>query len=116
MQYMIITRIARILLLIVSLCKYYIFFFTIIFNYLFDFSMAACNGGATTLIPFSNMSISAITATINSATCLINAQLSYCGNGVVEPPEQCDCGSSCASDPYCTTSCTLVPGAQCSTS
>ncbi|NWJ06502.1 ADA15 protein, partial [Crypturellus undulatus] len=47
--------------------------------------------------------------------CLEGTQL--CGNGVLEPPETCDCGLSleCA-DPCCnSTSCQLLPGAQCAT-
>ncbi|NXX85055.1 ADA32 protein, partial [Urocolius indicus] len=39
-----------------------------------------------------------------------------CGNGLREPPEQCDCGSRerCLKDKCCTETCRLVPGAQCS--
>ncbi|XP_076778808.1 disintegrin and metalloproteinase domain-containing protein 1a [Arvicanthis niloticus] len=37
-----------------------------------------------------------------------------CGNGVVEDPEECDCGSACDSHPCCGPACTLKEGAQCS--
>nr|XP_021154595.1 disintegrin and metalloproteinase domain-containing protein 32-like [Columba livia] len=48
-------------------------------------------------------------------------QLSYrgatvCGNGVVDPGEQCDCGTaeSCLLDNCCTPQCTFKPGVKCS--
>ncbi|XP_060027647.1 disintegrin and metalloproteinase domain-containing protein 25-like [Erinaceus europaeus] len=38
-----------------------------------------------------------------------------CGNHVIEPQEECDCGSLklCAKDPCCQSNCTLRPGANC---
>ncbi|MDZ4784460.1 MAG: hypothetical protein SGJ02_00115, partial [bacterium] len=66
--------------------------------------------------PFSSTSISTMNAHINSVSCFLDRPLERCGNGFVESGEQCDCGSSCASDPWCSTSCTLQSGAQCSPS
>ncbi|NXJ88936.1 ADA32 protein, partial [Corythaixoides concolor] len=39
-----------------------------------------------------------------------------CGNSVVEPGEQCDCGAAeaCLKDKCCTTTCRFKPGAKCS--
>ncbi|XP_004448246.2 disintegrin and metalloproteinase domain-containing protein 1-like [Dasypus novemcinctus] len=37
-----------------------------------------------------------------------------CGNGVLEDPEECDCGFSCASDPCCESTCRLKEDAECS--
>ncbi|XP_051018108.1 disintegrin and metalloproteinase domain-containing protein 1a-like [Acomys russatus] len=37
-----------------------------------------------------------------------------CGNSVVEPGEECDCGPDCEHHPCCEPTCTLKRGAQCS--
>ncbi|KAM4827341.1 disintegrin and metalloproteinase domain-containing protein 1a-like [Thomomys bottae] len=37
-----------------------------------------------------------------------------CGNGVIEPPEQCDCFKGCSSNPCCTSDCKLKRNAECS--
>ncbi|XP_014811435.1 PREDICTED: disintegrin and metalloproteinase domain-containing protein 32-like [Calidris pugnax] len=43
-------------------------------------------------------------------------RVTVCGNGVVEPGEQCDCGAAeaCALDTCCTPRCKFKPGMQCS--
>ncbi|NXL10578.1 ADA32 protein, partial [Mesembrinibis cayennensis] len=61
----------------------------------------------------------------NGGACLFNRPrltgLSYrraavCGNGVVEPGEQCDCGAAeaCLKDKCCTKTCRFKPGVKCS--
>ncbi|XP_009326584.1 PREDICTED: disintegrin and metalloproteinase domain-containing protein 32-like, partial [Pygoscelis adeliae] len=61
----------------------------------------------------------------NGGACLFNRPrltgLSYrrkavCGNGVVEPGEQCDCGAAeaCLKDKCCTKRCRFKPGVKCS--
>lgn len=38
----------------------------------------------------------------------------FCGNGILEEGEQCDCGQTCELDPCCLgDTCTLTPGSQC---
>ncbi|XP_012518871.1 PREDICTED: disintegrin and metalloproteinase domain-containing protein 1b-like [Propithecus coquereli] len=37
-----------------------------------------------------------------------------CGNGEVEEPEECDCGSACDQNPCCDSNCKLKENAQCS--
>ncbi|XP_058596526.1 disintegrin and metalloproteinase domain-containing protein 21-like [Neofelis nebulosa] len=62
----------------------------------------------------------------NFCECIFDSGLSYfnkslthnrCGNYVVEPGEQCDCGSfkQCYNNPCCTTDCILTPGSKCNT-
>lgn len=40
--------------------------------------------------------------------------LGQCGNGVIDPGEECDCGKDCAKDPCCDEKCRLRPRAVCS--
>ncbi|NXG49354.1 ADA32 protein, partial [Psilopogon haemacephalus] len=43
-------------------------------------------------------------------------RMAMCGNGVVEPGEQCDCGTkeACSKDKCCTKTCHFKPGVKCS--
>ncbi|XP_051038181.1 disintegrin and metalloproteinase domain-containing protein 25 [Phodopus roborovskii] len=71
---------------------------------------------------FSNCSYAAFWTTYVTASCLQKVKkpvgkyrLKFCGNGVVDDREQCDCGSSkmCTNDPCCRKDCTLKDGAAC---
>ncbi|NXP80173.1 ADA32 protein, partial [Ramphastos sulfuratus] len=46
----------------------------------------------------------------------LSFQAAKCGNGVVEPGEQCDCGAgeACSKDKCCTKTCRFQPGVKCS--
>uniref|UniRef100_A0A8C6RCM9 Uncharacterized protein n=1 Tax=Nannospalax galili TaxID=1026970 RepID=A0A8C6RCM9_NANGA len=74
-------------------------------------------------IRFSNCSYGMFLKTYDTTNCLhkIHRPLSilrvtFCGNGVVEDGEECDCGSEtmCRNDPCCMKGCTLKYGAACS--
>uniref|UniRef100_A0A672U744 ADA32 protein n=1 Tax=Strigops habroptila TaxID=2489341 RepID=A0A672U744_STRHB len=47
-------------------------------------------------------------------TGLSSRRAAVCGNGIVEPGEQCDCGAACSKDKCCTTGCQFKPGVKCS--
>ncbi|XP_008945198.1 PREDICTED: disintegrin and metalloproteinase domain-containing protein 2-like, partial [Merops nubicus] len=46
----------------------------------------------------------------------LSSRAALCGNGVVEPGEQCDCGTAraCLKDKCCTETCQFKPGVKCS--
>lgn len=72
---------------------------------------------------FSNCSYSSFwNYSVRQANCLMENMytkdifdLTYCGNGIVENEEQCDCGSlrRCAKDLCCMSNCTLSLGSSC---
>ncbi|XP_004637339.2 disintegrin and metalloproteinase domain-containing protein 20-like [Octodon degus] len=73
---------------------------------------------------FSNCSYAVVWSTTKTSSCIRNMPRPvnflppppvYCGNGVVEEGEECDCGSLefCEEDTCCLTNCTLQSGAQC---
>ncbi|XP_040587914.1 disintegrin and metalloproteinase domain-containing protein 25-like [Mesocricetus auratus] len=70
----------------------------------------------------SNCSYAAFWTTYATTNCLrketklvSNLKFKFCGNGVVEDGEQCDCGSwqACRADPCCMEGCVLQRGASC---
>ncbi|KAI9190489.1 hypothetical protein H9P43_001923 [Blastocladiella emersonii ATCC 22665] len=75
---------------------------------------AACSNCAQLATTFSNCSKSAIESFFNSAdtTCLDNSP-TLCGNGIVDPGEQCDSGDRVNGSACCTRSCTLRSNAAC---
>eukprot|EP01118_Nematostelium_gracile_P009136 TRINITY_DN3062_c0_g1_i1.p1 TRINITY_DN3062_c0_g1~~TRINITY_DN3062_c0_g1_i1.p1 ORF type:complete len:905 (+),score=258.59 TRINITY_DN3062_c0_g1_i1:29-2716(+) len=66
---------------------------------------------------FSQFSLDQFAQRRNSGgfSCFINKPSVFgtCGNGWLDAGEQCDCGTSCANDNFCTAQCTLKSGAQC---
>ncbi|NXC19513.1 ADA32 protein, partial [Corythaeola cristata] len=77
--------------------------------------------------PFSSCSIGDFEAFLkhDGGTCLFSRprliglsrrRRATCGNGVVEPGEQCDCGTAeaCLKDKCCTNTCRFKPGVKCS--
>ncbi|XP_006882332.1 PREDICTED: disintegrin and metalloproteinase domain-containing protein 21-like [Elephantulus edwardii] len=75
-----------------------------------------------TTTKFSNCSYADLKRVITKKMCLLSTPnpgdtliWKYCGNGVVEEGEECDCGSldNCTKDPCCQSNCTLRLGAMC---
>lgn len=67
---------------------------------------AATDGSRTNNNQFSTCSTASMASVIGNANCLSQAS-AYCGNGIVESGEVCDCGLGCTETSCCTTSCTI---------
>ena len=64
---------------------------------------------------FSTCSATSMRVVLNArASRCFDDSASYCGNGIVEPGEPCDCGSTCDEDDRCTPECTVPADKQCS--
>ncbi|KAL6091507.1 hypothetical protein STEG23_020258, partial [Scotinomys teguina] len=81
--------------------------------------MAATEGG---IHKFSNCSYAEFWKVYATTNCMRKEKkpigqhkLKFCGNGMVDDGEQCDCGSwkACTADPCCMKGCTLKDGAAC---
>ena len=80
------------------------------------FVMAAV-GGFGLVDEWSSCSKATYDATIDAHECLAEGAVAVCGNGVVDPGEDCDClGGDCAGVDACCdgATCAFVPGATCS--
>lgn len=64
---------------------------------------------------FSSCSIASMSSNLASKQprCFDNSR-SYCGNGIVEGDEPCDCGKNCTASSCCTVNCTVPPDVDCS--
>eukprot|EP00040_Diaphanoeca_grandis_P024084 m.132026 g.132026 ORF g.132026 m.132026 type:complete len:863 (+) comp29581_c0_seq1:206-2794(+) len=70
---------------------------------------SATDGSRTNNLLFSPCSTAEMSTALSRVSCFTQTT-AHCGNGIVEPGEDCDCGLACSETSCCTTSCTVNTG------
>lgn len=74
----------------------------------------ATDGALTNNKLFSSCSINEIRRVLDTESGCFTQTEAFCGNGILEEREECDCGRMCQSDVCCDDDCHLTTGSQCS--